>query len=221
MLEFQTPKKQISRTWGITDDPIGDPLARRAEEILRQNAPYPGDDLGKEETLSPERFLIYRISETCHVIMDSGSHLGIDYEIASYLLHNPNFFISDWYMKRLAEPLDVPRFMLRYRQQRTPMGDAIPERVVNMLNAEVRLPGESAEDRFFCHRVQYENDSIYEIFDQELNYYVRMDERFLRNEKLNVSHWYAKQLLKGYQKLNSLMLAKELEWENNHFRLLY
>ncbi|KAG1859921.1 hypothetical protein C8R48DRAFT_605427, partial [Suillus tomentosus] len=220
LLEYEKPKKQVSRTWGITDEPIGDPLVRRAEAILRQNAPYPGDDLGKEETLSSERFLIYRTSETRHLIMDRASHLEDDIEIPSFLLNNPNFFISDWYMKRLAWPLDVPRFMLRYMQQRTPMGDAIAERVATMLNAEVRLPGESSPDRFYCHRVGYENENVYEIFDQELNFYVCADDKFLSNEKLNVNHWYAKHLFKAYRKLNGLMVAKELEWENNHLRLL-
>ncbi|KAG1894470.1 uncharacterized protein F5891DRAFT_961436, partial [Suillus fuscotomentosus] len=220
LLEYEKPKKQVSRTWGITDESIGDPLARRAEAILRQNAPYPGDDLGKEETLSSERFLIYRTSETRHLIMDRASHLEDDIEIPLFLLNNPNFFISNWYMKRLAWPLDVPRFMLRYMQQRTPMGDAIAERVASMLNTEVRLPGESSPDRFYCHRVGYENENVYEIFDQELNFYVCADDRFLSNEKLNVSHWYAKHLLKAYRKLNGLMVAKELEWENNHLRLL-
>ncbi|KAG1793637.1 uncharacterized protein HD556DRAFT_1194370, partial [Suillus plorans] len=76
---------------------MGNPLARRTEQILRQNAPYPGDDLNGEETFSGGRFLIYRVSETWHLIMDHGSHLEDDIEIPLFLLENPAFFIRDWY----------------------------------------------------------------------------------------------------------------------------
>ncbi|KAG2339815.1 hypothetical protein BDR05DRAFT_950798 [Suillus weaverae] len=62
--------------------------------------------------------------------------------------------------------------------------------------------------------------TIYEIHDRELSFLIEADESFLCNEKLNIAHWYTKHLLKGYQKLNALMLSKELEWEDNHFWLL-
>ncbi|KAG1871350.1 hypothetical protein DFJ58DRAFT_652577, partial [Suillus subalutaceus] len=78
---------------------IGDPLAHQAEQLLRLHAPYPGDDLVDEETFSEERFLVYQTSDTHHLIMDRGSHLADDLEIPSHLLANPEFFVSDWYMK--------------------------------------------------------------------------------------------------------------------------
>ncbi|KAG1788017.1 uncharacterized protein HD556DRAFT_1199657, partial [Suillus plorans] len=199
---------------------IGDPLARRAEEILRQSAPYPGDNLTSEETFAKDRFLIYRISAVRHIIMDHGTHLKEELEIPSFLLRNPVFFMGDWYANRLAEDCEVPKSMRRCMQRRKPMGDPIADRVEEILNRETRFPGEPIEDRFICHRTAYGDDIIYEILDQELNYVLRAEDHFLCNEKLNVAHWYAKHLLKGYKQLNTLMLSKELEWESHHFRLL-
>ncbi|KAG1759436.1 hypothetical protein EDD22DRAFT_955899 [Suillus occidentalis] len=46
-----TPPQSTHRPVEVLDDPMGDPVARRAEEILRRHAPYPKDDLDKEETL--------------------------------------------------------------------------------------------------------------------------------------------------------------------------
>jgi hypothetical protein len=46
------------------------------------------------------------------------------------------------------------------------------------------------------------------------------NEHFLCNEKLNVTHWYARHLMKGYRRLYKVLLEKELEWEDNHLRLL-
>ncbi|KAG2119711.1 uncharacterized protein F5147DRAFT_563758 [Suillus discolor] len=222
LLEYEIPKKLVYRTWGVADEPIGDPLARRAEELLRRDAPYPGDDLTNEETFSDERFLIYRISDTRHVIMDHASYLEDEVEIPSYLLRNPAFFVSDWYSNRLAAGYDIPKSLRRCMQRHRPMGDALADRVTKMLNRETRLPGEprAAEDRFTCDRLIYDDGIVYEIVDHKLDYILKADDLFLCNERLNVAHWYAKHLLKGYKRLNTLMLSKELEWENHHFRSL-
>ncbi|KAG2152977.1 uncharacterized protein EDB93DRAFT_1102748 [Suillus bovinus] len=201
VLGYDDPKQSIQRTWGIVDEPLGDPTARWVEQVLRQSVPYPGDDLTNDETFSSERFLIYRVSETHHVIMDQGSHLREDIEIPSSLLAKPEFFVSDWY-------------------RRVPTGDSIPDRVVSLLNAETQFPGEPGKDRFQCQRLHQGTEITYKVYDQELNFCVEACESLFHNEKLSLTHWYARQLLKGYQQLNKLMLRKELEWENNHFRLL-
>jgi hypothetical protein len=97
---YETPGSRGLRTVEILDDPIGNPLAWQAEEVLRRHMPYPRDDLQGEETLSDKRFHIYRISETHHVIMDCAAHLWKDIEIPTSLLLNLEFCVSNWYAKQ-------------------------------------------------------------------------------------------------------------------------
>lgn len=144
LLQYEIPKKPVYRTWGVADEPIGDPLARRAEEILRQSAPYPGDDLTSEETFAKDRFLIYRILAVRHIIMDHGTHLKEELEIPSFLLRNPVFFVGDWYANRLAEDCEVPKSMRRCMQRRKPMGDPIADRVEEILNRKNQLKSGSS-----------------------------------------------------------------------------
>ncbi|KAG2743015.1 hypothetical protein P692DRAFT_20680945, partial [Suillus brevipes Sb2] len=158
------------------------------------------------------------VSPSRHVIMDRGCANDDDVEIPSYLLAKPAFFISDWYFSRLG--IDLPASLRRCAQRRVPMGDLIAERVVEMLNAEPHLPGERIKDRFTCERIEYLDGTIYEVHDRLVNHSVWTDLDYLCNEKLNVSNWYAKKLIKAYRELSQLMLSKELEWEDNHFRLL-
>jgi hypothetical protein len=63
-------RSRYDLTSKVTPAPLGDPLARRAEELLAINTPYPGDDISNGETFLAGRFTVYRTSETHHVIMD-------------------------------------------------------------------------------------------------------------------------------------------------------
>ncbi|KAG2126511.1 hypothetical protein DEU56DRAFT_697882, partial [Suillus clintonianus] len=199
---------------------MGDPLARRAEHLLRLHVPYPGDDLESENTFSEERFLVYRTSETHHVIMDRGSHLGDDLVILSNLLKNPRFCVSGWYAKRLIIPLNSPSSLKWKTNHYSRMGNATSKRVSAVLNGETNYPGRTSANRFDCQRVKYADDVVYEIVDRELGFHVWTDEEFLDNEKLSISHWYAKRLLKAYHEMDQLMLEAELRWEDDHLRIL-
>jgi hypothetical protein len=185
---YETPGSRGSRTVEILNDPMGNPLAQQAEEVLRRHMPYPRDDLRGEETLSDKRFHIYRISETHHVIMDRAAHLWEDVEIPTSLLLNLDFCVSDWYAK-WYEPC---------RQNHEAMGDALGHHVAFLLNRERHFPGNHSANQFSCEHIETRGKVLYEIIDQELDMHLWTNEQFLCNEKLNITHWYARNLWKGY-----------------------
>ncbi|KAG2157806.1 uncharacterized protein EDB93DRAFT_1101114 [Suillus bovinus] len=203
---------------GRRDKPPGVP--NYAVHIDTQNDPRKLEDCTELISEIPLCGISLGVSDANHVIMDRGSHLEDDIEIPSTLLANPAFFVSDWYARRLSIGLNIPKSLWRCMQQRRQMGNAIRNCVLSLLNAEPRFPGEPGKDRFRVQRVQQEEGVVYEIFDRKLKFCVNASESFLRNEKLNMTHWYARSLLKGYRRLNALMLSKELEWEDYHLRLL-
>ncbi|KAJ7214744.1 hypothetical protein C8J57DRAFT_949589, partial [Mycena rebaudengoi] len=73
---------------------IGDLPAKYAEVILQMAQPYPGDKSSQIE----KRFLIYRTSDTEHVIMDNST--GEDVLIPSGFLENPLFTLGGWYAEK-------------------------------------------------------------------------------------------------------------------------
>ena len=76
---------------------MGDPLARRAEEVLRQGWPYPGDIPGEPRFCDPERFYVHRISPVHHIIVDSARGVDQDWDtiIGTENLINLEFCLGD------------------------------------------------------------------------------------------------------------------------------
>jgi hypothetical protein len=97
--------------------------------------------------------------------MDRGSHLSEDIKIPSDLLSNPQFFISDWYLKQLSKGTHLPKTWKCCMQQCMPMGDAISDQVTTLLNAKGKIPGDPSADQFYCQCSQYEDNVIYKVFD--------------------------------------------------------
>ncbi|KAG2118471.1 hypothetical protein DEU56DRAFT_699008, partial [Suillus clintonianus] len=128
------------RTDEIGDVPLGDPLAERAEHLLASHAPYPGDDLEKEESFSGQRFIVYRTSDTHHVILDGARRSEEDLLVPSDLLANPKFLIGNWYTTHLAKRLLMPKHLVRLMHNGDPMGDPISSRVGDILNSERNFP---------------------------------------------------------------------------------
>ncbi|KAG2106852.1 hypothetical protein BD769DRAFT_1366511 [Suillus cothurnatus] len=195
--------------------PLGDPLARRAEELLVINTPYPGDDISDGETFSAGQFTIYQTSETHHVIMDEEDLL-----VPSSHLQNPLFCLGDWYTMHKAGPIGMPKELswLRHTQQR--MGNAILDQVCKLLNEEQGFPGGNSPNRFSVARNVVDEEVIFEIRDSEFSFVIWANDAFLHNERLDVTGWYCKRLMKSYRELYTLVFEKELEWEDDHFRLL-
>ncbi|KAJ7934728.1 hypothetical protein B0H13DRAFT_1576409, partial [Mycena leptocephala] len=84
---------------------LGDSLARGAENSLTMGLEigYPGDDLFSAEV--GIRFVVYRISDTHHLIMDG--HCSEDTMIESTLLAQAEFDLQRWYAKQRAEAVGL------------------------------------------------------------------------------------------------------------------
>ncbi|KAG2134339.1 hypothetical protein BD769DRAFT_1325388, partial [Suillus cothurnatus] len=161
------------------------------------------------------RFHIYRISETHHVIMDRAAYLWEDVEIPTSLLLNPEFCVSDWYAKRCEPVQGIPPL-----QNCEAMGNALGHHIAFLLNRERRFPGNHSTNRFSCAHIKTGGEVLYEIINQELDMHLWTNEQFLCNEKLNITHWYARNLRKGYIRLQNVLLEREREWGDNHLQLL-
>ncbi|KAG1796007.1 uncharacterized protein HD556DRAFT_1307223 [Suillus plorans] len=86
-----------------TPTAMGDPLAERAMELLhRESGHYPGDDADK--TPDPERFLVYRVSESEHAIMDREDRRDPEVTILTSSLLNPRFCLEGWYSQHHGDP---------------------------------------------------------------------------------------------------------------------
>ncbi|KAG2123107.1 hypothetical protein BD769DRAFT_1359789, partial [Suillus cothurnatus] len=204
----------------VTPAPLGDPLARRAEELLAINTPYPGDDISNGETFSAGRFTVYRTSETHHVIMDGARQKEEDLLVPSSHLQNPLFCLGDWYTTHKAGPIGMPKELSRLRHTQHRMGDAILDQVCKLLNEEQGFPGGNSPNRFSVARNVVDEEVIFEIRDSEFSFVIWANDAFLHNERLDVTGWYHRRLMKSYWELYTLVFEKELEWEDDHFRLL-
>jgi hypothetical protein len=128
--------------------------------------------------------------------------------------------VSDWYAKRCEPVQGIPPRLRRCRQNREAMGNALGHHVAFLLNRERRFPGNHSMNRFSCERIETGGEVLYEIIDQELDMHLWTNEQFLCNEKLNITHWYARNLRKGYIRLQNVLLEREQEWGDNHLQLL-
>ena len=83
---------------------MGDPLARRAEEVLRQGWLYPGDIPGEPRFRNPECFYVHRILLVHHTIVDNARGVNQDWDtiIGTENLINLEFRLGDWYARQLV-----------------------------------------------------------------------------------------------------------------------
>ncbi|KAG2738638.1 hypothetical protein P692DRAFT_201683675, partial [Suillus brevipes Sb2] len=80
---------------------MGDPLAARAMHLLNLGAGhYPGDD--KMGSPNPERFLVYRVSESEHAVMDREDRRDPELTVPTSLLLNPRFCMEGWYARHVG-----------------------------------------------------------------------------------------------------------------------
>ncbi|KAJ7934154.1 hypothetical protein B0H13DRAFT_1450327, partial [Mycena leptocephala] len=84
---------------------LGDLLARGAENSLTmgQQIGYPGDDLFSAEV--GIRFVVYRISDTHHLIMDG--LCSEDTMIESIMLADHTFDLQRWYAEQRAQAVGL------------------------------------------------------------------------------------------------------------------
>jgi hypothetical protein len=114
---------------------MGDPLAERAIELLhRESGHYPRDKADKIP--DPERFLVYRVLEMEHAIMDHEDRRDPELMIPTSLLLNPQFCLEGWYSQRVGRLREyLPREIqkLRTRPWGPVMGVPLGERVSEIL----------------------------------------------------------------------------------------
>ncbi|KAG2742092.1 hypothetical protein P692DRAFT_20749485, partial [Suillus brevipes Sb2] len=219
-LSYEKDTENPELTSGITDVPLGDPLAEHAQQALARRAPYPGDDLSNEESFSGQRFVVYRTSDTHHVVLDGARRLEEDLLLPSHLLENPKFCLTDWYTVHLAKRFEMDRDQVRLMLSREPMGDPISRRISEILNSETEFPGIHSPRRFTCERTSFKDEVSFEIHDKDLQLRLWANDVYLRNPKLNVTRWYQERLMKAYRELDTLLREKDLETEFNQLRIL-
>jgi hypothetical protein len=80
---------------------MGDPLVERAMELLlRESGHYPSKNADKIP--DTERFLVYRVSESEHAIMDREDRRDPELTILTSSLLNPRFCLEGWYSQRVG-----------------------------------------------------------------------------------------------------------------------
>ncbi|KAG1883502.1 hypothetical protein F4604DRAFT_1544844, partial [Suillus subluteus] len=204
----------------VADVPLGDPLAEQAQQLLAQQAPYPGDDLSNKSTFSGQRFVVYRTSDTHHVVMDGARRLEEDLLLDSTHLANPKFCVMDWYTTHLANRFTMHKSIVRLMHTKEPVGDTISDKIRDILNSEPNFPGIHSPRCFTCGWASFKDEVMFEVHDKDLNLRIWANDSYLSNPRLNITKWYEKRLRKAYQNLNALLLEKELEMEFNQLQLL-
>ncbi|KAJ3791845.1 hypothetical protein GGU11DRAFT_823023 [Lentinula aff. detonsa] len=82
---------------------INAPLAYRATELLTGNAPYLNEDGSHaEDIMHPDRFCVYQISDTEHLIMDT-AYFDVEYRVQTNGLKNPDFRLIEWFCNERGE----------------------------------------------------------------------------------------------------------------------
>ncbi|RDB15248.1 hypothetical protein Hypma_004761 [Hypsizygus marmoreus] len=150
---------------------MDDPLSVRAVSILTWSQPYPGDPDG---CILDERFCIYRVSPTEHVIMDS-LH-DSDTLITSAFLENGAFELANWYAKQMAITHfggNLPQFS-RIPHHKT--RDPLAERAEEVLHSGTLFLGDILHDEAmalprFRVWINPDNNDLYTIYDTFLDFY--------------------------------------------------
>ncbi|EGO04744.1 hypothetical protein SERLA73DRAFT_173936, partial [Serpula lacrymans var. lacrymans S7.3] len=135
---------------------LGDPLGEVAQRLLTEGTPYPGDEVTDRDTYDLGRFSVYRVSDHEHVITDSYRWLEDDVWIPTSFLLDTKFCVADWYADQRGQSAGFPQNECEEYYSYLPMGDAIGDRVEELLNmgqpypCEVNLTTERTEGRFIC-----------------------------------------------------------------------
>ncbi|KAG1761613.1 hypothetical protein EDD22DRAFT_748819, partial [Suillus occidentalis] len=195
---------------------MGDPLAERAMHLLRLGSGYyPGDD--REKLPDPDRFLVYRVSDTEHVIMDREDRRDPEVTILTSSLLNPRFCLEGWYSKHMGQlrgftPQEIRK--LRGRPPGPAMGVPLGQRVTELLQNngpyEKDLVSYTHPERFECLRL---HDGSYEVRDYAKAFRTPIPFHLLLKEMFNVVRWFKSTLTRAYGKLRDAIAANAPEYD--------
>ncbi|KAG1798309.1 hypothetical protein EV424DRAFT_1298317, partial [Suillus variegatus] len=114
---------------------MGDPLAERAMVLLNLGSGcYPGDD--REKLPDPERFLVYRVSDLEHAVMDREDRRDPELTIQTKSLLNPLFCLEGWYAKHVGRLRGYSPAEIRASRTKPPgpsMGEVLGPRAAEIL----------------------------------------------------------------------------------------
>ncbi|EGN94766.1 hypothetical protein SERLA73DRAFT_125667 [Serpula lacrymans var. lacrymans S7.3] len=133
---------------------MGDPLAEVATKLLVEGTPFPGDDLANQDTYDLGRFSVYRVSKHEHAIVDHLRWLDDDVMVPSSYLMDTKFCLADWYSDQKGPIGGYQLHECEEFHTSVPMGDAIGDRVEEILDMgrpyerDVILDREPRESRF-------------------------------------------------------------------------
>ena len=191
---------------------MGDPLARRAEYILRQGCPFPGDELSLPETPAKDRFCIYRTSAMQHVICDD--HRLLDQEsdtlIDSHLLMNSEFNLGHWYAKHLVclgyGSREKLRGVVRFAPMMTPLASHIQGLLTETLNPDWKTSGD-----LYCFTCITKKDGIV-IWDRFTHFRSFLLYGLALREYFDVVNWYRTAIHRGDGPVRSTWKDPDRAW---------
>ncbi|KIK33351.1 hypothetical protein CY34DRAFT_99745, partial [Suillus luteus UH-Slu-Lm8-n1] len=158
--------------------------------------------------ISPERFTLYRVSDTEHVIIDREDRRDPELVVPTTYLKNPKFRLADWYAQRIGELRGLDPVLVRRWRQKVldtrplTMETPLATRVEQLLTARGRFPLDPPErprkNRFECTR---DADGSYWVRDRLLVYITKIPVDLLVNERFDVAKWYERRLLRAHDQL--------------------
>ncbi|KAG2122945.1 uncharacterized protein EDB93DRAFT_1057123, partial [Suillus bovinus] len=183
---------------------MGDPLAERAMCLLNAGSGYyPGDRCTKRP--DPERFLVYRVSDSEHVIMDCEDRRDPELTIHTLLLMNPQFHLREWYAKHVGRLRGYVADKLRKLRRKVvgpEMGETLGRRVADILRSNGPYEKDVVQykhpERFECVRLY---DGSYEVRDYAKAFRVPIPTHLLLRERFEVARWFKSRLTRAYGKL--------------------
>jgi hypothetical protein len=166
---------------------LGDLLARGAEHslVMGLEIGYPGDD--KFEAADETRFLVYRILDAHHLIMDS--LCNEDTEIESKLLTDPDFDLQRWYSGQRAKAAGLKGHI---RVPSKELEDSLALGVqVALEEGILTYPGDFSEflfDRFSGFK--HDDSPTYWIWDKQHRWSVDISRVVLLDDTFDIIGWY-------------------------------
>ena len=196
---------------------MGDPLARRAEHILHQGCPYPGDNTEDPDCKDRLRFSVHRTSVTHHVIYDAYRPIAqvSDALVESSLLLIPEFNLGDWYAKHLVrlgygseeQRRAVPRF--------APMTKPVAARIQALLTESMDAHWRQFErlHRFDCIM---RGEGVL-IWDRATHLQTFLPFKLALKEYFDVVGWYRRACQRTSERVSCVWKDPDLPWTIPHW----
>ncbi|KAG0698652.1 hypothetical protein DFH29DRAFT_810095 [Suillus ampliporus] len=173
-------------------------------------------------TIDPERFLVFRISEKRHVIMDKEDRREEEVTVLTSQLLDPKFCLAKWYDRKVSVLRGVdPNIQREWAQgdlgPKMSMETPLAAQVEQLLVRRGRYDNDPIcnaqhPQRFECARM---DDGTYLIRDYVRSFVVQVPLNLLLNHKFQLASWYNKRLREAHDGL-----CDELMHNSQEFHML-